>query len=137
MIVKHCGTIVQKSSIYESKPWGYQSFNNYLNQVVEIESLLNPNELLNTLLDIETKQGRIRQQDHYEDRPIDLDIILYSSTVCKDQKLTIPHPEYHNRIFVLKPLTEISPDFKDPISKKKVSQLLNECQDETNLIRYE
>lgn len=137
MIEKHCGLIEQKSSIYESPPWGYTSFNNYLNQVIKIQTNLQPIELLRALLKIEKKMGRTRNKNTYQDRPIDLDIIYYGKLVINSTELTIPHPHIYNRNFILVPLNEIAPKFRDPNLKETVSSLIMKSRDSVTVSLYE
>lgn len=137
MIEKHCGWIEQKSSIYESPPWGYASFNNYLNQVIKIQTDLQPVELLEVLLKIEKEMGRTRTKNNYEDRPIDLDIIYYGDQIINSTKLTIPHPQVYHRNFILVPLNEIAPEFSDPDLKESISILLTKSKDSVTVARYE
>ena len=102
------GTIAAVSSVYVSEPWGYESENSFLNQVVKVETQLSPFELLKTVQAIETQMGRTRKDSaRYQDRIIDIDIILYDDVVYESDELTIPHPLYRERAFVWEPLNEI------------------------------
>lgn len=105
-IVKRIGTLLAISSIYETKPYGFHSINLFMNIVVKVETNLQPIELLKITQKIEKQMGRIKQQ-FYQDRIIDIDIILYENFTCSSEKLTIPHPHYKKRDFVIKPLQEI------------------------------
>jgi 2-amino-4-hydroxy-6-hydroxymethyldihydropteridine diphosphokinase len=127
LINSELGIIVQKSSFYETKPWGFTSFNNFLNRVIEFETNLNPSKLLAALLSIEEKMGRKRSHDtHYQDRIIDLDILFYDDEIINAANLVIPHPRLHLRKFVLAPLAEINSDLMHPVLRKKVGLLLKE-----------
>jgi 2-amino-4-hydroxy-6-hydroxymethyldihydropteridine diphosphokinase len=127
LISKNIGIIEQKSSIYETEPWGYDSFNNFLNQVIEVETELTPKILLQRLLLIEEKMGRKRLDvNNYQDRIIDLDILLYANLVINDAEIKIPHPKMHERKFMLEPLLEISKGLIHPILNKNVAELLNQ-----------
>jgi len=158
MISEQAGKLLKKSSVYETEPWGFDDPTSFLNQVVEIETSLSPGELLEQLLDIETKLGRIRpfsgcgcgvpvlppgsQQplsdnqggQGYAGRTIDLDILFYGNKLVFTDSLMIPHPRLHERLFTLVPLNEIAPGFIHPVLKKKVSGLLNECRDRLKVI---
>ena len=102
------GTIVAVSSVYASEPWGYESENSFFNQVIKVETPLSPLELLKAVQAIETQMGRTRKDSaHYQDRIIDIDIILYDDLVYEYEELTIPHPLYRERSFVWEPLNEI------------------------------
>jgi deoxyguanosine kinase len=116
--------ISQMSSIYESTSWGYID-ENYYNQVVEIETDLPPEDLLNLLLKIEKKMGRKRTGlKFYESRIIDLDILFYENVIIESESLIIPHPRICERKFVLLPLNELMPSYIHPILKLKISKLL-------------
>lgn len=118
------GTIAQKSSIYKTEPWGYQSFNNFLNQVICVETTLSPNEVLHNLLQIEKNMGRVRASADYEDRIIDLDILLYDEIIINQPELKIPHPNMHLRQFILEPLSELQPMLTHPKLNQSILALL-------------
>jgi 2-amino-4-hydroxy-6-hydroxymethyldihydropteridine diphosphokinase len=118
------GVVEQKSTIYESAPWGYASFNNFLNQVVHITTPLQPNQLLEVLLNIEQSLGRTRNSEGYQDRVIDLDILFYNDAVIHSETLEIPHPRFAERLFMLEPMVEIAPNFKHPLLNKTTYALL-------------
>lgn len=130
-IVDRCGSVVGKSSLYESEPWGFESEFNFLNQVIMIETVLEPHELLRRVLQIEIELGRDRltKYEGYVSRPIDIDILYYDDYVTDTVDLTVPHPRLHLRSFTLLPLCEIAPDFEHPVFRKRNSELLNECKD--------
>ena len=112
-ITENIGVISVVSSIHDSEPWGYKSKNRFLNQVIKVETSLSPHELLKAVQAIETQMGRTRKKSaRYHDRIIDIDIIWYDDLVYQSEELTIPHPLYRQRPFVLKPLEEILSDFR-------------------------
>lgn len=119
--------ITKKSSIHSTEPYGYTDQPEFLNGVVEAETDLNPRQVLETLLQIEKDMGRIREFK-WGPRNIDLDIILFNDYVIDEEDLKIPHPDMHNREFVLKPLSEIAPEYIHPIIKKSIKQLLEELK---------
>lgn len=131
MMGERCGEIVAKSRLYESEPWGFKSEHWFLNQVVQINTLLSPNELMQTLLDIEKELGRDRTTPHdgYVSRPMDLDILYFGNEVVDTELVNAPHPRLYQRRFTLLPLCDLAPDFVHPILKKTNHQLLDECQD--------
>jgi len=98
--------LVNSSSIYETKPFGYLEQPNFLNMVIEINTSLNATELLRTLLNIEKDLGRIREK-RWGPRIIDIDILLYGNEVIYSEELKVPHPFLCERLFVLIPLKEI------------------------------
>jgi 2-amino-4-hydroxy-6-hydroxymethyldihydropteridine diphosphokinase len=97
-----------------------------LNQVVEINTPLSPEDLLEKILYIELAMGRVRIEK-WGPRLIDIDILSYRDKIINTPKLVIPHPEIQNRRFTLEPLCELAPKLK--ISGKTVEQLLKECKD--------
>jgi 2-amino-4-hydroxy-6-hydroxymethyldihydropteridine diphosphokinase len=97
------------SSIYETEPWGFTDQAWFLNQVVECEAAVSPEELLKLLKEIEEKMGRTATF-RYGPRVIDLDILLYGNLVQKNSNLLIPHPSMTERAFVMVPMLEINPD---------------------------
>jgi len=90
--------------------------------VILIETDLDPFDLLNLLLNIEKEMGRERKI-RWGPRNIDLDIIFYDDLVINTDNLKIPHPDAHNRTFVMGPLSEIDPDFVHPVLNKKVKDI--------------
>lgn len=122
--LKDCGIIISKmSSFYNTKPWGYTEQPDFLNQAIECFTNLGAVELLREIKKIEKKLGR-KNNIKYGPRIIDIDIIFYDDLILKSEELTIPHPLMHERYFVLKPLSEIAPDFVHPELKISVKNLL-------------
>lgn len=116
---------VKMSSLIETKPYGPVEQDDFLNGVVELKTLMTPNELLDFLHEIEAEAGRERNI-HWGPRTLDLDILFYDKLIYEDDQLIIPHVDLENRYFVLKPLSELAPNFRHPILGKTVSTLLNE-----------
>ena len=127
-ISKRCGEVLQESSIYETAAWGMEDQEPFLNQVLTLQTVLKPEELLQSILQIEEELGRQRQLK-YGPRIIDIDILFFNDEVVDQKGLKIPHPQIQNRRFVLVPLNEIAPDKIHPVLQKPVSQLLTECPD--------
>lgn len=102
--------IVKVSSLYLSKPMGPQDQDDYINAVLAIETTLTPLELLNTLQNIENKAGRVRKENRWGARILDLDIILFGNEIINTERLVVPHYGMKEREFVLIPLAEIAAD---------------------------
>ena len=124
--------ILLSSSVYETEPWGSQSKNNYLNQAFVIETSLNPFNLLTFLQETEVKIGRTRSVK-WDDRIIDIDILLYNGFVLDSHELKIPHPELPNRRFALIPAVEIAPEWEHPLYHQNLKSLLDVCKDTTQV----
>ncbi len=133
-ITQRIGILQQKSSIYETKPWGFNSFNNFLNLVIEIRTDLKPEKVLDELLEIEEEMGIKRNNNGYQDRTIDLDILLYDEIILKNKDLEVPHPRLHQRLFTLEPLVEIAPNLVHPTLKEPINSLLIKLLEEKKSI---
>lgn len=113
------------SELLETLPYGVVEQDNFVNGIFEIRTLLAPEELLQELHRIEQMEGRERKL-HWGPRTLDLDIIFYDDLVYDSEDLMIPHIDMENRYFVLKPLSELAPNFRHPITHKTVAQMLAE-----------
>ena len=109
----------------ETLPYGVVEQDNFVNGIFEIRTLLAPEELLQELHRIEQMEGRERKL-HWGPRTLDLDIIFYDDLIYSSEDLVIPHIDMENRYFVLKPLSELAPNFRHPITHKTVAQMLAE-----------
>ena len=105
--------LARASSFYRSAPVGYRDQPDFVNAVAQIETALPPRKLLDELLAIERRFGRVRDFPNAP-RTLDLDIVLYGDRKIEETGLTIPHPRMHERAFVLVPLAEIAPDAAVP-----------------------
>ena len=104
---------VERASIWESEPVGGAKYT-FLNTAAKITTRLTPLELLKELKDFEQLSGRDANPTRWGPRILDMDIIRYGNLICKEESLTIPHPEYRNRLFVLLPMLEIDAGWIDP-----------------------
>ncbi|OFX21803.1 MAG: 2-amino-4-hydroxy-6-hydroxymethyldihydropteridine diphosphokinase [Bacteroidetes bacterium GWA2_31_9] len=123
------GEIIDRSSFYESAPWGFVHKSFFLNKVIVVETILSPLALLLHINQIENMMGRIRNSDQYIERNIDIDILLYDNEVVNDDNLIIPHTKLHQRRFALEPICEIAPEKIHPVLNKSFRQLLENCED--------
>ena len=111
MIDHKVGHVIKQSSLYETEPWGFYSPNKFINACVCCESCLSPRSVLTITQDIEKTLGRTGKSidGKYNDRVIDIDILLYDDIDVDEPDLKIPHPLMREREFVMRPLNEIYP----------------------------
>lgn len=122
------GIQVQEVSDWiETKPYGYTDQPNFLNGCACLKTWLDPLSLLDVLQNIETKAGRERII-HWGPRTLDLDLLFYDDEIIGTKRLIVPHPEIEKRDFVLKPMAQIAPWLRHPVSKKTIGQLLDELE---------
>ena len=126
------GKIINSSSIYRTKAWGISNQPDFLNQVMEVESLLSAPEILTLVNKIEKQLGRVRHIKWHA-RLIDIDILYYGSQIINTETLVVPHPENENRNFVLVPMVELAPDLLHPVNHLTQQQLLDQCRDELDV----
>jgi len=124
--------IISVSSLYETEPVGFKKQKKFYNMCMKAETNLNPYELLSLLKNMEKNQGR-KNSAKWGPRIIDADILYFDNLILKDKKLEIPHPEIHNRKFVLIPLEEVEPDFIDPRSQKKIKCMIKDTENNTSV----
>ncbi|MFT3822482.1 MAG: 2-amino-4-hydroxy-6-hydroxymethyldihydropteridine diphosphokinase [Chitinophagaceae bacterium] len=134
LLLEQFGTIEQKSGLYQTAAWGKTDQPAFLNQVLLLHTTLSPTLLLEKVLATELTMGRMRMEK-YGPRIIDIDILFYNDEVIDLPALTVPHPQLPNRRFVLAPLNEIAPHLVHPVLHKTISQLLEECPDELEVVR--
>jgi 2-amino-4-hydroxy-6-hydroxymethyldihydropteridine diphosphokinase len=113
------------SPVYETEPVGPAGQGKYLNAVAEVETQLEPPELLAELRRMEQEAGRERHE-RWGSRTLDLDILLFGDRVIRSEELTVPHPRMHERDFVLRPLNDLARNVLHPVLKKSVRELLRE-----------
>lgn len=118
--------LMARSSLYRSAPLGYLDQPDFVNAVAKIVTVLTPQSLLQSLLNIEHQHGRERTFRNAP-RILDLDVLLYGDLQMHEHGLTIPHPQMHLRAFVLQPLLEIAPDCEIP-AVGEAQRALRECR---------
>lgn len=119
--------IIKISPFYITKPMYYENQPYFINCIVKIKTKITPNILILKLLNIEQKIGRVRTFKNAP-RIIDIDIIYYDKIIMNTNDLKIPHPKRLERIFVLKPLLDIEPNLKDPLTQNTVRQELKKLK---------
>ena len=131
LIESNIGSILKVSSVFQSEPWGFESKTSFYNIAIEVNTQLSPKKVLEKTQSIEKEIGRANKSNEYgyESRIIDIDIILFNDLIFQDSELTIPHPLFHKRNFVLIPLAEISPLKTDPNTSLTIRQLKSNCPD--------
>lgn len=136
-IKNELGEVSKSSSIYETPPWGFQSEENFWNQVLVVKTNFSADELLQKINNIESWFGRKRDGQQYKSREMDIDILYFDDEIIENENLSIPHPLLHKRLFVLVPLTEIAPDFVHPVLKLTSNEMLNNCDDKSVIRKVE
>ena len=116
------GKVAAVSSFYETEPVDLTDQPWFLNCAVKLETEKMPKQLLAALLEVERQMGRRRDRTKGP-RVIDLDILLFGSSVIQSKGLTVPHPAMHERRFVLEPLAEIAPDVRHPVLRQRIREL--------------
>ena len=114
--------LLRESRVYETEPVGDVDQGAFLNMAVAVETTLAPLEFLDRAQAIESRHGRVPTR-RWGQRMIDIDIVLWNDMVMETERLTIPHPEFRKRAFVLVPLAEIAPDAVDPVTRQMVQTL--------------
>ena len=130
-INERIGKVISLSAFYVTAPWGFDSDNSFLNAALGVETDLAPLEILDETQEIEKQLGRrLKSQNGvYQDRLIDVDMLLYGDLVFENERLTLPHPLMTQRRFVMEPLTQIAPNLIHPILEKTMHQLLSNMEE--------
>ena len=118
------------SPFVETEPWGFESPHLFVNAALSVETSLPAMDVLERTQSIERQLGRQRKSiaGRYEDRPIDIDLLLYGDLVLTSERLTLPHPLLPERLFVLEPLAEIAPQILHPTLGKTIQTLRDELR---------
>jgi 2-amino-4-hydroxy-6-hydroxymethyldihydropteridine diphosphokinase len=134
LVEEKIGRISRHSRYYETEAVGFETTSKFLNAVIEVETQHDAAKLLKIVLSIETDCGRQRNGTKYGDRTLDIDLLLMDDLICDTQDLILPHPQLHERRFVLVPLAEIAPQLMHPIIGKPMKELLERCKDISEVI---
>jgi len=121
-------SLIKASSVYETAAWGKTDQQAFLNQVLQVETVLEARELLKLILEIELELGRVRKVK-WGERLIDIDILYFHNLISNEKDLEIPHPGIPHRRFTLIPLVEICPHFIHPKRELSQLELLDKCKD--------
>ena len=134
-IEQKIGNLIRQSKLYSTAAWGDTRQPDFLNQVILVETSLTPLETMQTILAIEKEMGRVRTLKNAP-RIIDIDILFFNKVVLDEPMLTLPHPEIHNRRFVLIPLNELAPNLHHPVLGLSIHELLEICPDRLNVKKF-
>lgn len=133
-ILQQVGNIAKVSSIYQTAAWGNTDQGDFLNQVLKVETELDPHGLLKICLSIEKKLGR-KRYEKWGERLIDIDVLYFENQIIKEKDLGVPHPQLRKRRFTLVPLVELAPNFSHPVFRKTNKELLAECTDQLEVVK--
>lgn len=143
-IAERIGTVTRTSRCYESAPWGFEAEQSFRNQVLEVETELEPEALLDAVLAIEAELGRDRDGEarekrrtgqRYASRMLDIDILFYDDEVIRTPRLEVPHPRMGGREFVLRPLCELMPERRHPVTGERIGEMLKTLEEAEKLTK--
>ncbi|RYJ36965.1 2-amino-4-hydroxy-6-hydroxymethyldihydropteridine pyrophosphokinase [Flavobacterium anhuiense] len=124
LIHQNVGTVIQVSKLYETPAWGFES-DAFYNCALLLHTYSSAQKILNQILKVEKELGRIRlNQEGYQSRIIDVDLIAFDAEIIDTEKLQVPHPLMQNRNFVLLPMQDLKLNWEHPILQKTVSELI-------------
>ena len=124
LIHQEVGTVIQVSKLYETPAWGFES-DAFYNCALLLHSTSSAQKILNQILKVEKQLGRIRSnQQGYQSRIIDVDLIVFDDEIIDSEKLQVPHPLMQNRKFVLMPMQDLKLNWKHPVFQKSISELI-------------
>jgi len=131
-IQQEIGTVIRVSKLYETPAWGFES-EKFYNCALVMHSSKSANQILEEVLVLELKLGRIRSEtEGYQSRIIDIDVIAFDEEIIDNEKLKVPHPEMQNRLFVLVPMRDLNLDWRHPILQKYLHELVVLSEDKAN-----
>ena len=136
LIAEKAGVIINKSDVFVTAAWGNTNQPNFLNQVLCLQTPLSVIDLLNMAISIEQQLGRVRDQQKWAERTMDIDILFYNDEIINTSDLTIPHPLLQERKFVLVPMAQLAPFLVHPVFKKNIETLLSECTDKLEVVKF-
>lgn len=128
LIAQKIGSVINESGIYETQPWGFPDQPWFLNQVIEVQSELQPKSMLEAIKQVENASGRL-PAEKWHARHIDIDILLMGDQTYESAEVMIPHLHLHERNFVLVPLMDLIPEAMHPVLHKTIEELYLECRD--------
>lgn len=135
-IEESVGTIINRSDVFESDPWGFKHPIPFLNQVLEVETSLSALCLLDACQQIEKNLGRNRFSENYTARTADIDVLFFDDCIFTLPPLIVPHRLLHERMFVLEPLAQIAPTLVHPLLGQTIEELKQKCEDTTKVWKY-
>ena len=131
LIHQEVGTVIRVSKLYETPAWGFES-DAFYNCALLLHTASSAQKILNQVLKVEKQLGRIRlNQDGYQSRIIDVDVIVFDDEIIESEKLQIPHPLMQNRNFVLLPVQDLKLDWKHPVLQKTILELIAVSPDDS------
>ncbi len=136
-IASRIGIIKKASSVYESEPWGFECDQNFLNQVLLVETSLSPAAIMLEISYLESKFGRERIGKGYTSRTMDIDVLFYDHLILYTPDLIVPHKHLHKRRFILEPMKEIAPDYIHPLFSITINEIAHTCTDTCKVWKYE
>lgn len=131
LIHQEVGTVIRVSKLYETPAWGFES-DAFYNCALLLHTTSSAQKILSQVLKVEKQLGRIRlNQEGYQSRIIDVDVIVFDDEIVETEKLHIPHPLMQNRNFVLLPMQDLKLDWKHPVFHKTISELISVSPDDS------
>lgn len=135
-ITTKIGTIVKRSSLYQTAAWGKTDQPDFLNQAILTATPFDAPTVMEIILSIESDMGRHRTERNAP-RIVDIDILFFNDLIIDQPHLHIPHPRLQDRRFVLEPMNELDPDLFHPVLHKTIHQLLRVCPDPLTVKKFE